>query len=428
MGDDVLPGEVWQRLVGLSHDAGFDLARGPCRVRRTSSRFCLGVEHGDYNGTDLFGVGTDRFLWLAHRPRDDGRVRLLSGNFEGDGVVEFAADEVPPPGDPRVRDSWARFPLGVAHVLAREGLPLRRGFDGVLWGDIPGGGMSRSASLTLNLLLTAAEVEGRAIDAPLQVVDHAVAVENDYVGSPCGELDQVMILFARAERGVHYAPASRTVRHLPLPADAPDFRLVSLDTGTVRPGLERSTYAARRAECEQLVQLAGDEFGISCLADVRDDALYDRLVERFAATHPHLIRRLRYLFRAQRRFPRMLLAWLHGDLEAVGAVFRADGLGLRDDYEISGPELETMCDIARTVPGVLGERMLGGGDKGAAGAIARASAVPALRQAVATGYRRSRPDLVHRHAVHELRSVAGVVAMDVHDGAVCSVELPSFST
>lgn len=428
MFDEVLPHKVWQRLVALSLDAGFDLGSGLCRVRRTSSRFCLGVEHGDYNGTELFGVGTDRFLWLAFRPNDRGRVRLLSGNFPEDGVLEFVPDEIPLPGDPAVRDSWARFPLGVAHILRRAGRNLGTGFDGVLWGDIPGGGMSRSASLTLNLILTAMEIGGHEVFDPLLVVDWAVAVENDYIGSPCGEMDQVMILFARAEHGVHYAPATRTVCHVPLPPDTPDFRLVSLDTGTVRPGLEKSTYRVRRAECEELVALARPEFGILCLADVREPQLYDSIVARFAPSHPHLMARLRYLFAAQRRFGRLLDAYIHGDLEAVGAVFRADGLGLRNDYAISGPELETMCDIARTVPGVLGERMLGGGDKGAAGAIVLAAAVPALRDVVGTGYPRSYPDLADSFAVHELRSVEGVVAMDVCDGVVVSVQPASFST
>ena len=77
----------------------------------------------------------------------------------------------------------------------------------------------------------------------------------------------------------------------------------------------------------------------------------------------------------------------------MGAIFRRDGIGLRDEYRISGPELEAMVDVARTVPGVLGERMLGGGDKGAAGAILRPSAEQPLRSAVDTGYKRSYPQL-----------------------------------
>jgi galactokinase len=86
-------------------------------------------------------------------------------------------------------------------------------------------------------------------------------------------------------------------------------------------------------------------------------------------------------------------------VKRVGVLFREDGLGLRDEYCISGPELETMCDIARTVPGVHGERMLGGGDKGAVGAIVAADAVQNLKDAVALAYPRSRPDYKDR-SVH----------------------------
>ncbi len=381
------------------------------RIRRTSSRFCLGVEHGDYNGTELFGVGTDRFLWLAYQANERGRVRLFSSNFAHDGVVEFTPDSPPPPRDPRLADTWARFPLGVAWVLRRAGFGLGRGFDAVIHSEIPGGGMSRSASLTLNLLLTFAAVNGWRFASDLQVVDLAQAVENDFIGSPCGVLDQTMILFARAGHGTHYRPRDRSVRHVPL-GTAPPFALVSLDTGTQRPGLEKATYPVRRAECELLVALAQAEFGIRCLADVGDDDLLQRMLLRFGQSHPQLCDRLRYIYGAQQRFPALLRAWQAGDIAAVGAIFRQDGLGLRDLYRISGPELETMCDLARTVPGVFGERMLGGGDKGAAGAIVAAESVADLERAVAVGYARSHPEFAARHAVHACGIVDGVTVLD----------------
>jgi len=384
--------------AGLRVDGGY--------VRRSSSRFCLGVEHGDYNGTDLLGVGTDRFIWLAYRPNGTDRIRLFSGNFPRDGVVEIRRGEVPAP--KTVRDSWARFPYGVLWVARREGLPVERGFDAVVLGNIPGGGMSRSASLTLNLLLTVVEVNKAPPVDPMRVVDMAQAVENDYIGSPCGKLDQIMILFAKAGMATYYSPARRSVRHIPLGAGAPAFRLVSLDTGTERPGLEKSTYRIRRAECEELVALAAPEFGIRCLADVRTPALYRAIVARFGATHPAHCRRLKYIYEAQRRFARMVRAWRAGDLATIGAAMRSDGHGLRDDYEISGRELETMCDLARAVPGVLGERMLGGGDKGAAGAIVLAPAVPRLRRLVERAYPLCHPAYADRFAVHELNIVDGI--------------------
>ncbi|MHC4324513.1 MAG: hypothetical protein ACYSUX_09590, partial [Planctomycetota bacterium] len=124
------------------------------KVRRTSSRFCLGVEHGDYNGTELFGVGTDRFIWLAYKPNGTKKVRLFSANFPSDGIVEFEIGNVPEPKSQAIAETWGRFPYGIDYILRREGYELSQGIDGVLYGNIPGGGMSRSASLCNNLILS----------------------------------------------------------------------------------------------------------------------------------------------------------------------------------------------------------------------------------------------------------------------------------
>lgn len=391
-------------LAKLAHEKGLRL--GSARLRRTSSRFCFGVEHGDYNGTALLGVGTDRFLWLAAAPNGGHRLRLCSANFVDEGVVEVDLDSPARPGEPA---GWARYAHGAVAILRREGFALRRGLDVAIFGDIPGGGMSRSASLCVNLVITLLEAHGLEVTPRFRIVELAQAIENDFVGSPCGVLDQTMILYARAGHATHFDPATRLIRHLPLGAAAPPFRLLALDTGTVRPGLERSTYARRRAECEELVRLV-QAMGIAIenLAAVRDPAMKAAIDERLRGSHPQLLSRLEYLFAAQRRFAQMLDAWTAGDLVTLGALFRADGIGLRDRYAISGPELETMCDLARSVPGCLGERMLGGGDKGAAGAIVLAEAVADVRRAVAIGYPRSHPDHADRHAVHELAVVDGM--------------------
>lgn len=399
-------------LARLAAKTGLDVHGG--RIRRTCSRFCFGVEHGDYNGTELFGVGTDRFIWLAYRPNDTGRVRVCSANFPSDGVVDFSLGDVPPPKSTAMADSWARFPYGVDYILRREGFKLTRGFDAVLYGNIPGGGMSRSASLCLNLLLTFLDVNGIAApNAPhhMRIVDMAQAVENDYVGSPCGNLDQIMIYFARAGVGTHYDPKARSIRHVPLGPRAIDFRIVSLDTGTVRPGLEKSIYKIRRAECAELVALAGKRFGFSCLADIRDEEQYLPVIGKYRHSHPHLCARLNYIYHAQQRLEEIMEAWIAGNIVRVGQLFRQDGISLRDDYQISGPELESMCDIARSVPGVLGERMLGGGDKGAAGALVRADSVEALKAAVDKDYPRRHPDLTEKYAAHVCNMVDGVTVL-----------------
>jgi len=388
-------------------DNGMDVKGG--KVRRTSSRFCLGVEHGDYNGTELFGVGTDRFIWLAYKPNTTGQIRLFSANFPDDGVIEFDPGNVPEPKSASIAHTWGRFPCGIDYVLRRQGYKLTTGIDGVLYGNIPGGGMSRSASLCNNLILSLFDANGIDVEDRNVIVDLAQAVENDYIGSPCGKLDQTMVIFAREGMATHYNPKGRSINYVPIGAGALEFRIVVLDTGTDRPGLEKSTYKIRRDECEKLVSiLQKADYRLSCLADVKDDALYEKIMSEFGDKHPDLCARLKYIFSAQKRFYDMLEACKAGDIETVGRIFRADGIGLRDDYRISGPELETMCDIVRTVPGVLGERMLGGGDKGASGALVRAESVEAVKTAVDTAYPRSCPDFADKYAVHVCKVVDGV--------------------
>jgi galactokinase len=396
-----------KKILELAKQKRIDIKAG--KVRRTSSRFCIGVEHGDYNGTELFGVGTDRFIWMAYKPTEDLRMRLYSGNFPDDGIIEFELGDTPEPKSPQVADTWGRFAYGVDFILRRAGYKLKRGIDAVIYGNIPGGGMSRSASLTLNLILSLLDANDIEEPDKLKIVDLAQQVENDYIDSPCGKLDQIMIFFAREGFGTYYNPKDRKVEYISLGKKAADFAIVVMDTGTVRPGLEKSTYKIRRAECEQLVsilQKAG--YKISCLADIRTEALYEKILAQFASQHHDLCDRFKYIFAAQKRFYEMLDAWKRGDIETVGRIFREDGIGLRDEYKISGPELETMCDIARTVPGVLGERMLGGGDKGAAGALVKAASVNALKKAVDIGYPRSRPDYGDKYAVHICKVVDGV--------------------
>jgi galactokinase len=403
--------QAFDALRQLAKEQGLDVSGS--KVRRTSSRFCLGVEHGDYNGTELFGVGTDRFIWLAYRPNGTNRIRLFSGNFPDDGIIDFEMGNIPKPKSAQIAQTWGRFPYGVDFILRRQGYELKQGIDGVLYGNIPGGGMSRSASLTLNLILSLFNANQIEVEDKIKIVDLAQAVENEYIGSPCGKLDQTMILFAREGMGTYYNPKDRSVEYVPLGADAIDFRMVILDTGTNRPGLEKSTYAVRRAECEKLVSLlrkAG--FEITCLADIKDDANYNKIHVQFGNIHADLCDRLNYIFHAQQRFYKMMEAWKAGDIETVGKIFRQDGIGLRDDYRISGPELETMCDIARTVPGVLGERMLGGGDKGASGAFVRAESVEALKKTVDIAFPRSQPDFAEKYAIHICKVVDGVRVFD----------------
>jgi galactokinase len=395
---------IHTKLLQSAQKHSLDISGG--RVRRSSSRFCFGVEHGDYNGTKLFGVGTDRFIWLAFKPNQLGRVRIFSENFPEDGVVDIALDKSPNP--ETLADNWSRFPNGVSFILNREGYKLTTGFDAVLYGNIPGGGMSRSASLALNLIETFLEVNDASKVEGMRIVDLAQMVETDYIGSPCGKLDQIMIYFAKAGMGTYYDPVCETIEHIPFGGETETFRIVSMDTGSKRPGLEKSTYKIRRNECDDLANSLSGLMDIKLLGEINTPELYERAKALIKENQLSGSRLLKYLYEAQTRFDATLEAWRAGDIKAVGHNFRADGIGLRDDYRISGKELETMCEIARTVHGVYGERMLGGGDKGASGALIEATAFDALTTAINRNYPFLCPDYADLYAVHSCSIVDGL--------------------
>merc|ERR1711988_1321972 len=152
------------------------------------------------------------------------------------------------------------------------------------------GGMSRSASLILNLMLTTLAVNGKSLpEGDFEIVKMACEVENEYVGTPCGNLDQIMIYYAKEGMGTRNNPKTGKVSYVPLGLSADDFRIAALDTGTVRHGLEKSTYAIRVKECAQfdgLLKASG--YKVQKLGDVKDRATYDKIFAEFGKTHPNL--------------------------------------------------------------------------------------------------------------------------------------------
>lgn len=384
---------------------GLDIKGG--YLRRTSSRFCFGVEHGDYNNLELFGVGTDRFIWMGYKPNNLGRVRIFSQNLPAEGVVDFSLAEASL-ADP-LKVGWGRFPQGAVSLLKQSGYALKVGMDAIVYGNIPGGGMSRSASLCLNLIESILEVNGYYDVAGMEIVNLAQSVEVDYIGSPCGKLDQVMIYFAKAGKGTYFNPVDERIEHIEFGGDADQFRVVCMDTGTKRAGLEVSTYKVRRQQCDAMNAYLQKHLQSSLGELLKNEAGFRAAECLIQVALPDSLSLLRYLYAAQERVCSTITAWRQGDVATVGANFRADGIGLRDEYRISGPELESMCDIARTVPGVWGERMLGGGDKGASGALVAKDSVKLLRQAVDQAYPLAHPAYGDNYALHVCSFVDGVV-------------------
>lgn len=407
--------EIINQLYSNPH---VDIDSAP-QVRRTSSRICFGVEHGDYNGTDLFGaaIGVESqkedeasgFIWFMYCPDDTGRVQVASLNYPNH-IADFKLGHFPDPSTVKEdkKYPWIKFPMGVDYILRREGVPCRRGIKGVLIGKIPEGGLSRSASLTLNLMLSLLEVNKVTDVDPHDIIDWAQAVENDYIGSPCGKLDQAMILFGKKGKGSLYSPRRRSLKYINLPSHAEDVQVIVLDTGTKRHGLQSSDYVIRQKECEEIVERFGERYGFSSLAEVTPQ-MYRSLQREMK--DPILKNRLQYIFEANQRLSRMIGYWEKGKMKEVGHIIDEDGIGLRDLYDISGPQLEAMVTLARGDRNVLGARMAGGGRFGASFALREASPVEPLKRIINRGYSRSYPGF--KHAVHVCRFVDGVVKLEV---------------
>lgn len=413
--EKILKPTVKEKEILKNLFSSFDFKGRKPVLRRTSSRICLSVEHGDYNGTDLFGgaignpEGGAGFIWFLYVPDEEGSIEIASLNFtEEKSLFRLGEFKDAPIVRRDTAFPWTKFPMGVNYILQTRGYKLTKGIRGVLIGSIPEGGLSRSASLSLNLILSLLEVNGIEVSDPYELIDLAQAVENEYIGSPCGKLDQAMILLGRAGEGVFYSPRRRTAEQIKMSAEIESAQVVIMDTGTKRSGLQGTDYQVRQKECGRIADVYKGKFGIEYLADLAQPAYAEIMSDEKDGL---VLPRLKYVFEAKERLPLMVDAWKCGNLAEIGRIIDEDGRGLRDDYDLSGLQLETMVSIARADPDVMGARMSGGGRVGAAFAIRRNTPLQPLEDAIRLSYPRCYPGL--RHSIYKYEFVDGIVKIDV---------------
>jgi galactokinase len=269
----------------------------------------------------------------------------------------------------------------VVDVLRGEGLPLP-GVDLLARGDVPlGAGLSSSAALevaTARALLALAGVELSGA----QVARLCQRAENEFVGMPCGIMDQFVSALAERDRALLID--CRTLEFQAVPLELGEHRVVIVDSG-VKHSLADSAYAERRAQCEAAAAAARRRFpAVRALRDV-DDGMLAALA---GDLEPLVARRARHVVGENRRTVEGVAALARGDRAAFGRAMDASHDSLRDDYEVSCPELDRLVALARAVPGVLGARMTGGGFGGCTVNLVRADAVAAFPEAVAGPYAR----------------------------------------
>lgn len=367
--------------AGANHDMGALAAkfrnlfgRAP-RLYRAPGRVNLIGEHTDHAGGFALPAALDRSTWVAIAPRDDRRIRIHTDVLSE--AVEFDLDEP----DPRPRREWSDYVRGTAIMLERAGYWLR-GADLLLCSDVPvGAGLGSSAALEVAVGYALADASGIGVD-PVTLARGAQKAEDEFVGMRCGVMDQFASCLGAEGRAMLLDCRSLEYRLVPID---PGLRLVVCNT-LVRHELTSSEYNERRQDCERGVALLSETMpGLTSLRDVTPEDL-----ERHGGHLPdRSFRRCRHVVTENARVLRAADALEQGDAALFGRLMGDSHRSLRNDYQVSCPELDAMVEAALEVEGVFGARMTGAGFGGCTVNLVEASAVDRFIERVSASYQRT---------------------------------------
>jgi galactokinase len=363
------PDELADALVESQPDLA--VRRDDVRVVRAPGRVNLIGEHTDYNEGFVLPAAIDLEIRIAYVATAERRVQVVRlDNGERDA---FDLDAT------RARaGTWLDYLAGTAWALGEAGLPLT-GFRAVVASTLPpNAGLSSSAAIELaSAWALLGDLAPRV--EPLELARRCQRGENGYIGVQSGLMDQFASSCGVAGAALLLDCRSSDWRPIPLPED---LALVVCHTGSARH-LDHSEYNTRRSQCDAAVAaLALEDSKIRSLRDVTPELLAS-IEWRLP---PVAARRARHVVSENARVGATVEALAAGDLASVGALFAESHTSLRDDFEVSSPELDAMVEIARAVPGVVASRMTGAGFGGCTVNLARPDAIEALREAVERDY------------------------------------------
>lgn len=347
-------------------------------------------EHTDYNEGFVLPGATDRAVIFAVAPRDDRRCRFYSLDFDQDYATDL---------DHLHKSEW-RWPdylQGVLDQFLKGGYAIR-GLNLAFGGNVPiGGGMSSSAAVEGGLAFAVNHLFGLNLDL-LSLALLAQRAENEFVGLRCGIMDMYANL--HGQPGKVMKIDCRHLVHEYYPFDRSELRVIISDTG-VRRELASSEYNVRRRQCEEGVGLLRRYYPeIKSLRDVSPQMLEEHRAE----FDPVVWKRCAYVVCENGRVDLACRDLLRSDFISFGERMKESHRGLRDEYEVSSPELNLLVESALTVPGVLGSRMMGAGFGGCTISLVEAGAVEEFRSRVSAGYRR---ETGREPAIHVVRIEAG---------------------
>ncbi len=342
----------------------------PAVIARAPGRVEFIGNHTDYNGGAVLGAGIDRHVWVAAGRGQPGKIRFASDQ-KGDVQTLPAGTTAKQSG----ALTWINYPLGVWVSLGKAGVARPVEFDLLVHSDLPGGaGLSSSAALENASALALSKLAGVATIPPQRLAEIGRDAENNFVGVPCGILDQGTSAFAQRDHLVCIDCSGPVFSTTPMPHGLRLWVFNSLTKHALIDGM----YAKRHAECQDAAKALGVKF-LATLTPVEFHA-------RKSGLSPVIAKRAEHIVEEHARVGKVVKALAAGDIVEVGKLMTASHRSSQHLFENSAPELDFLVDQLTTVSGVYGARLTGGGFGGAVLALTKADFNEGAAQGVAAAY------------------------------------------
>lgn len=334
-------------------------------------------EHIDYNGGYVFPSAITQGTYGVARKRDDKIIRCYSLNFPDFGPIEFDLNHI----QYDEADEWVEYVKGMVQLTIEDGHTIDSGFDLVIYGNIPNGaGLSSSASLELLIGVLLEDLYELDIDR-LDLVKLGQRVENKIIGVNSGIMDQFAIGMGQKDMALYLN--TDTLDYELVPADFKDNIILIMNTNKRRE-LAGSKYNQRRTECEKALEILQKEVDIQALGELTVSQ-FEEL--KHLLTDEILLKRARHVVYENGRVRETVEVLRDGDLTRFGELLTDSHNSLRDDYDITGAELDALVDAALNQEGVFGARMTGAGMGGCAIALVQKDKVDVVIKKVQELYK-----------------------------------------
>ena len=334
-------------------------------------------EHTDYNGGNVFPCAIDKGTYGLVKKRNDRRFRMYSENFADLGVMEFTLDEL----TNDKKHDWANYPKGVIKMFLEAGQKIDSGFDIFFSGNIPNGaGLSSSASIEMLTAIVLKDLFNLSID-PVEMAQLGKKTENLFIGVNSGIMDQFAVAMGKKDNAILLD--CNTLKYDYVPVVLKDEVIVIANTNK-RRGLADSKYNERRAECDEALAELQTKLPIKALGELS--------IEQFEANKdliksPVRQKRAKHAVYENQRTLKAQKELSAGNLAEFGKLMNQSHISLRDDYEVTGVELDTLVALAWEQPGVVGSRMTGAGFGGCTVSIVKKDKVDDFIKNVGEAYK-----------------------------------------